>query len=93
MWSLLVGAVLPPFVAIIMQPKWPDWFRAVVSVVISIIAGFVTTYLTIDDALWEQPMVTSMLLVGVSSLTMYRNFWKPTTIAPQIEAKTSPGSG
>lgn len=93
MWSLLVGAVLPPLVALIQQPRWPDWFRAVVAVASSLVAGFVTTWLVEDGMLWERGMVTAILLVLVAALTTYRNFWKPTTIAPTIEAKTSPGGG
>ena len=89
MWSLLVGAILPPFVAIIQQPRWPNWFRTVVAVASSLVVGFVTTWLVEDDALWEQGMVTAILLVLVSALTTYRNVWRTTGIAPQIEAKTS----
>jgi len=92
MWSLLVGAVLPPFVAIIQQPQWPNWFRTAVAVASSIVVGFVTTWLTNDDVLWEQPMVTSILMVLVAALTTYRNVWRSSGIAPAIEAKTSPGA-
>jgi len=91
MWSLLVGVLLPTLVAVIQQPKWPSWFRAVVGVAASIVAGFVTTYLTLDSALWDQGMVHAILLVSVAAWASYRNFWKPTTIAPEIEAKTTIG--
>lgn len=89
MWALLVGVAIPPLVAIIQQPRWPNWFRAVVSVAASVVAGFITTYLTLESALWEQGMIHAMLLVGVASWASYRNFWKPTTVAPVIEAKTT----
>lgn len=91
MWSLLVGALLPPFVAIIQQPKWPDWFRTVVAVSASIIVGFVTTWLTAEEALWERGMVGAILLVLVAALTTYRNLWRTTGVAPAIEAKTNIG--
>lgn len=89
MWSLLVGSLMPPLVAIIQQPRWPDWFRAVVGVASSIVAGGVTTWLTYEDALWERPMVSAMLLVAVASWASYRNFWRPTNVSPTIEAKTT----
>jgi hypothetical protein len=89
MWSLLVGALLPTIVAVVQQPRWPSWVRAVVGVISSIIAGFVTTWLVLEDALWERGMVHAILLVGVASWASYRNFWMPTRIAPTIEAKTS----
>lgn len=89
MWSLLVGALLPPLVAIIQQPKWASWFRAVVGVGVSIIAGGVTTYFTLDSALWDQGMVHAILLVAVASWSSYKMFWTPTKVAPTIEAKTT----
>jgi len=89
MWSLLVGALMPPLVALVMQPRWPNWFRAAVGVASSIVAGAVTTYLVLEDALWEQGMVHAILLVAVASWGSYRNFWKPTTVAPVIETKTA----
>jgi high-affinity Fe2+/Pb2+ permease len=91
MWSLLVGAVMPPFVAIIQQPKWPDWFRTVVAVAASILVGFVTTWLVAEGQLWERGMITAILLVLVAALTTYRNVWRTTGIAPAIEAKTNIG--
>lgn len=89
MWSLLVGAVLPPFVAIIQQPRWPDWFRTVVGVAASIVVGFVTTWLVSEGQLWDRGMVGAILLVLVSALSTYRNLWRTTGIAPKIEQKTS----
>lgn len=89
LWSLLVGALLPPLVAVVQQPRWPNWFRAVVGVIASIIAGAITTYLVFEDALWEQGMLHAILLVGVASWASYRNFWQPTNVAPTIEAKTT----
>lgn len=89
MWSLLVGALLPMLVAVVQQPKWPNWFRAAVGVAASVVAGFVTTYLTLDSALWDQGMVHAILLVAVASWASYVSFWKPTSVAPTIEAKTT----
>ena len=89
MWSLLVGAVLPVVVALVQQPRWPSWFRAVVGVASSIIAGGVTTYIVSEGRLWEQGMLHAILLVGVASWSSYQSFWKPTTVAPVIEAKTA----
>lgn len=89
LWSLLVGALLPSVVALVQQPKWPPWFRAVVGVLSSIVAGGVTTYLTAEGQLWEQGMLHAILLVGVASWAAYQSFWRPTTIAPVIENKTA----
>lgn len=88
MWSLLIGALLPPLVAVVQQPRWPSWVRAAVGVVASVVAGGVTTYLVLDDAMWEQGMLHAILLVAVAAWTSYRNFWTPTKIAPWVEEKT-----
>lgn len=91
MWSLLVGSLLPMLVAVIQQPTWPRWFKAVVGIASSIVAGFVTTWLTADGLLFEQGMIHAMLLTGVASWASYVSFWKPTEVAPKIEDVTSPG--
>lgn len=88
MWSLLVGALLPPFVAIIQQPKWPSWFRAAVTAVTSIFAGLITVWLE-GEVHFDSNLIGAMLTVGVAALASYRGFWKPTNIAPTIEKKTS----
>jgi high-affinity Fe2+/Pb2+ permease len=89
MWSLLVGAIMPTVVAIAQQPRWLPWQRAVIGVVASILAGVITTWIVAGHALFEQPMVTSILLIAVASWSSYKNFWKPTGVAPTIEAKTT----
>lgn len=89
LYGLLVGALLPALVAVIQQPRWPSWFRAVVSVASSIVAGSLTVYLTEGDALWEQGHLHVVLLVGVASWASYQSFWRSTGVAPVIEAKTS----
>ena len=91
MWALLVGALLPPLVAVVQQPQWPSWFRAAVGIVASIVAGGVTTYLTLEDAMWDQGMVHAILLVAVAAWASYRNFWTPTRVTPTIESKTTLG--
>jgi hypothetical protein len=88
MWSLIVGTVLPPIVAIIMQPSWPQWARTVVAVLASLVAGFGTVWFSgqwsMDD--W----VTSTLIVLVTSIATYKGLWTPTGIAQKVEAATSP---
>jgi hypothetical protein len=93
MWALLVGVALPPLVSIVEQPRWPNWFRAVVGVAASVVAGGVTTWLTAEGALWDQGMLHAILLVGVAAWASYQSFWKPTKVAPVIEAKTDIGAG
>lgn len=89
MWAFLIGALLPPFVAIVQQPRWPDWFRAAVTVVICVIAGGITVYLTGDFDL-DKELVGIILRILVAAQATYVAFWKRTKLVPAIEAKTSP---
>jgi peptidoglycan/LPS O-acetylase OafA/YrhL len=90
MWSLLVGSLLPPVMSFIMQPGWSRKAQAFISAAICVLVGAITVYLAGDFKMGEE-LVTSILLVLISAQTTYRNFWKPTSIAPAIEKATSPG--
>lgn len=87
MWSLLVGTLLPMLVAVVQQPRWPNWLRAVVTVLVSLVVGAVTTYLegglTLDD--W----VGASLTILVAALATWRNFWKPVGVTDAIERRTA----
>lgn len=89
MWSLVVGTLLPMLVAVIQQPRWPDWFRAIVTVVVCLLVGAVTAYL--EGGLNLQDWVSSALVILVAALATFRGFWKPTGVADSIESATSPG--
>lgn len=90
MWALLVGSFLPPLVAVVQQPGWSRGFRAVVTVVICILVGAVTTYLGAPGGFeFDKDLVGVILTVLVAAQATYQNFWKPTAIAPSVEAATS----
>jgi hypothetical protein len=89
MWSLVVGAGLPPFIAILQQPSWSRAARSVVTVLVCLIAGAVTSYLRGDWTL--QAVTTTVLTILVTAMATYQSFWK-TTVAPAIEAGSSPGN-
>lgn len=91
MWSLIVGTVLPPLVAIIQQPQWQQWTRTVVMIVVSLIAGAGTAYFA--GQLDTQDWVTASLIVIVTAISTYKGIWQPTTIAPKIEAATTMQGG
>jgi hypothetical protein len=88
MWSLIVGALLPPVVALVQRPTWLPWVRSVVTVGACIIAGGATAWFS--GSLTGPFTITSILLILTSALATYKGFWKPTEIAPKIEAATSP---
>ena len=83
MWSLIVGAILPPFIAIVQQSGWQLWVRAVVTLVICIVVGAITTYLS--GMFDPQDLITSILTILIAAIATYKGFWQPTGIAPGIE--------
>ena len=87
MWSLIVGTVLPPLIAIIQQPGWKTWVRTVVAVIIAIIAGFGTVYFL--GGINTEDWITSTLIVLVASIATYKGMWAPAGIAPTIETATA----
>lgn len=89
MYSALVGFLLPPVLAIVMQSSWSQQFKAVVAFVACLIAGAGTAYFDAD--LDGRTWVSSTLIVLTTGLATYRNFWKSTGIAPAIESATDLG--
>jgi amino acid transporter len=92
MWSLLIGAVLPPLLAVVQQPKWPDWLRALVTLLVCVVVGLGNVYLN-GDLTHATSVVEAILLVLVAALSTYKGLWKPTGVADKIESATSPGQG
>jgi hypothetical protein len=88
MWALIVGVLLPPVVAAVQQPGFPTWLRSVIAVAASAVAGFVTVLVT--GQLGGRSVVTAVLLTLVAAVSSYESVWKPTGIAPRVEAATSP---
>ena len=91
MWSLIVGFLLPPALALVMQSKWPTQFQAIVAFVACAVAGAGTAYFQGD--LTGRRWVESGLVVLVASIATYHGFWKPTKVAPTIETKTNLDNG
>lgn len=88
MWSIIVGFGLPPIVAVLNQPRWLGWVRAVLTVLSCVIAGGITAYLS--GALTDKRWTTAALIVGVAAIGSYRTFWRPSGITDAIERGTSP---
>ena len=91
MWTLIVGFLLPNVVALVEQPSWSKPARTAVSAVVSVLGGAGTAYFAGDFV--AKDVITSILIVGVASITFYKGFWKPAGIAPVIEQKTSASNG
>jgi hypothetical protein len=89
MWSLIVGFLTPPVLAIIQQGGWSKRVRAVVAFAAAMVAGAGTAYFQGD--LTGRRFVEAALVVLVATIAAYQGFWKPTDVAPTIEKMTDLG--
>lgn len=87
MYLLLVGFFLPPVLSIIQQSNWSARLRSIVAFAACLLAGAGVAYFQGD--LTGKRFVSGALIVMVTALATYRNFWKPTGVAPAIETKTN----
>lgn len=79
--------VLPPLIAIINQTHWRDEVRALVAMLACLGYSFGITALRqdLDWTMWRDTVI--QVLVG--TFGAYKLFWKPSHIAPDIEAATT----
>ena len=90
---LALGTLLPLLTSIVNQPRWSAKTRTVMSVAVSTLAGLVAYVTQFGFELTSvSTIVTFVVGVILASATAYRNLWKPTGVAPAIEASTSGGS-
>ena len=91
--AALIGAALPLLISVIVQMRWAASTQAVVAFVVCAIAAAATSYFSgavhLADPGWD--WVTWFGTIYGSAMVMYARFWKPTTVAPQIEARTNFG--
>ena len=87
MWSLVVGFFLPPVLAVVQQSKWPDQLRALVAFAACAVAGVGIAYFQGD--LTGKRFVEAGLVVLVTAVATYRNFWKPVGVSSAIETRTN----
>lgn len=86
MWSALVAQFLPPLIAAIVRQRWPPEVKAFVALLCCLIAALGVAYF--QGNLDAENYATSALIVFTLATVMYRQFWKPSGIAPAIEAAT-----
>lgn len=87
MWGAIVGFLMPALIAAINRRMWSSAAKAVCAFVLCIVAAGVTAFLTgdFDDT---DDLVTAALAVFGAAITTYHFWWKPSGIAPKIEAAT-----
>lgn len=87
MWAAIVGFLMPPVVAALVQSAWASWARALFAFGVCTVGGGVTAALT--GQMEGVSPARAVLVTLFSALTFYRVFWHPSKIAPMIEKKTN----
>lgn len=85
LWSGIAGFLTPLLVALVQQPTWPPFVRAIITLVASVLIGAATT--SLEGRLTGERWVTSALLIATAAIGTYQTLWK--NVAPQLEAATS----
>lgn len=84
--SAVVGFFLPLLIAILQQPRWPNWYRSLITVLVCLAVGTLTAY--VQGNLIVGSILRRSLIIVFSALSTYQGFWKFTG-ARWIEQKTS----
>lgn len=87
MYALLIGFFLPPALSVVQQTGWSNRLKAVVAFLACALAGVGLAYF--QGELTGKRFATGALVILVTALATYRNFWRPTGISPAIETKTN----
>ena len=88
-WSALVGALLPTVVALINQPRWPSWARAIMTALTCAAAGAVTA--AAAGEFTGRTWLESAGVVFAAALATYHAWWKPSGVTGAIEKATAIG--
>ncbi|MBG7704906.1 hypothetical protein HCJ76_44295 [Streptomyces sp. MC1] len=87
----LTGSLLPPLTAIVQKPKWSANVKRIVAVIAAALGGIITVASTGGLNEFTQPITAlgGIAAVIAASQTTYDLIWKPSKIAPTVEAATS----
>lgn len=87
LWSAIIGFLLPPLIAVVVQSRWPNWVRGLVAGAACLVCGAVTAALA--GQFTGYTPARCVLIVLIMAIGFYRMFWHPSGIAPRIEQATN----
>lgn len=91
LWSLVVGFISPPVVAVLQQARWSARTRSLVAFAFYLVIGFVGAALS--GVFTTVGITTAVLVVFVTAANSYRELWKKSGVTDTIEAATTPKRG
>jgi len=90
LWAAALAVVLPPVIAVVNQPRWSAMAKGIFMMLVATADGLGTAYF--NDSFHGRTIVSGILLSVIVIGATYHTLWKPSGIAPGIEAATSPRS-
>ncbi|MFB6700158.1 hypothetical protein [Streptomyces rubiginosohelvolus] len=86
-----VGVILPLLTAVVQRPAWSAKAKQIVAAAAALVAGVLTVAVDGGWAQFQHGTHTTLTVLGVlaAAQTSYDLLWKPTKLAPLIEAATS----
>lgn len=91
LWAAALGYILPPVIAVVAQPRWSGAIKGLFMLLVAVADGLGTAYF--NDQFSGKSIVTCMLTAAIAIGVAYHTVWKPSGIAPGIEAATSTNGG
>lgn len=85
--TLLVGGGMPFVIALINQAHWSPKVRAVMAALLCCVCAVILCWWR-GELNWTDWRATVVAVLG-AALFAYQTFWKPSTIAPSVEAATT----
>ena len=88
-WQMILAFVLPLVIAVVIRQRWSRTAKSITMFVVAFLATLGTMYLngSLNDVS-AQTFVARFLTVVVATIAFYNGIWKPTQVAPEIEART-----
>ncbi len=88
MWSLVVGFILPPVLALVMRKGWSDALKASVAFAACLVVAAGNAYL--NNQLDLSDWVKSALITLVLAVSTYKGFWKQIGVTQKLTDLTNP---
>lgn len=89
LWASIVGFLVPLATAVIIQRGWSPALQSVANFVVAAVAAAGTQYFEGNlDGSNLDGFIRTLMIVFVASIASYHGFFRPTNIAPKIEAAT-----
>jgi hypothetical protein len=89
LWLLVAGFVSPLVIAVIQQSRWSARRQSIVAFCFYVVVAAVTAWLA--GIFTTAGVIVAVLVIFVTAGNSYKLLWKPTGVAPAIQAATPIG--